>query len=202
MLPDVSQADRSDLDLVDAARGGDYAAFERLVLRFRDRVYRLARGMTANEAEAEEVVQDTFLSVFRKIATFRGDSSVSSWVYRVAANAALMRMRRERRKPLLSIEDTSPDFTEDGTRFIDAPGEWARQPEEQLLDRELGARIESAIGELPEKYRLVLLLRDVEGLSNEEVADTLGVTVPTVKSRLHRSRLFVRDELETYFRKK
>lgn len=203
MLPDVSHpSDGSkDLDLVNAARSGDYSAFEQLVHRFRDRVYRLARGMTANEAEAEEVVQETFLAVFRKLESFRGESSVSSWIYRVAANNALMRLRRQRRKPHLSIEDTRPDFTTDGTEYIDAPGEWARQPDEQLLDRELGAHIESAIGELPEKYRLVLLLRDVEGLSNEAVADTLGLTVPTVKSRLHRSRLFVRDRLETYFKK-
>jgi RNA polymerase sigma-70 factor (ECF subfamily) len=192
----------SDSDLLEAARGGDYAAFEKLVRRFRDRVFRLARGMTSNDAEAEEVVQDTFLNIFRRLAAFRGDSTVSSWIYRVAANAALMRLRRQRRKPHLSLEDTRPDFTDDGTRFIEEPGEWARQPDEQLLDRELGNRIETAIGELPEKYRLVLLLRDVEGLSNEEAANALGVTIPTVKSRLHRSRLFVRDELETYFRKK
>ncbi len=198
MAPDTG----SDLDLVDAARRGDYAAFERLVSRFRDRIFRLARGMTSNDDEAEEVVQDTFLAVFRKLGTFRGESSVSSWIYRVAANNALMRLRRQRRKPHLSIEDARPDFTEDGTEFVDSPGDWARQPDEKLLDRELGVRIESAIAELPEKYRMVLLLRDVEGLSNEQVADTLGVTVPTVKSRLHRSRLFVRDELETYFRRK
>jgi RNA polymerase sigma-70 factor (ECF subfamily) len=200
--PTCEPSANSDSDLLEAARDGDYAAFEKLVRRFRDRVYRLARGMTADDAEAEEVVQDTFLSIFRRLAAFRGDSTVSSWIYRVAANAALMRLRRQRRKPHLSLEDTRPDFTDDGTRYIEEPGEWARQPDEQLLDRELGKRIETAIGELPEKYRLVLLLRDVEGLSNEEAANTLGVTVPTVKSRLHRSRLFVRDELETYFRKK
>jgi RNA polymerase sigma-70 factor (ECF subfamily) len=113
-----------------------------------------------------------------------------------------MRLRRQRRKPLLSIEDTRPSFSEDGTKFINPPGDWARNPDEQLLDRELGARIESAIAELPEKYRLVLLLRDVEELSAEEVADTLGVTIPTVKSRLHRSRLIVRDRLEDYFSRK
>ncbi len=192
----------SDVQLLDAARTGDYDAFERLVRRFRDRVFRLARGMATSDAEAEEVVQEAFLNIFRKMGTFRGQSSVASWVYRVAANAALMQLRRARRKPHLSIEDNRQDFSEDGTALASSFGDWAKQPEESLLSRELGDSIEGAISELPEKYRLVLLLRDVEGLSNEEVANTLGVTVPTVKSRLHRSRLFVRGQLEDYFRRR
>ncbi len=198
----VRSDEPTDLALVHSAQRGDYACFEELVRRYRDRVYRLARGMTTSDAEAEEVVQDTFLNLFRHLESFRGEAAVSSWIFRVAANAALMRLRRLRRKPLLSLEDTRPDFSEDGTHYIDPPGDWARQPEQTLLSRELGAQIEAAIAELPEKYRLVLLLRDVEGLSNEEVADTLGITLPTVKSRLHRSRLFVRDALDDYFRKR
>jgi RNA polymerase sigma-70 factor (ECF subfamily) len=197
-----SESGPTDLELLDGARRGDYAAFEELVRRFRDRVYRLARGMTANDAEAEEVVQDTFLSVFKGLDSYRGDAAVAGWIFRVAANAALMRLRRQRRRPLLSLEDTRPDFSEDGTRHVNPPGDWAKQPDEKLISRELGERIEAAIAELPEKYRLVMLLRDVEGLSAEEVADTLGITIPTVKSRLHRSRLFVRDALEDYFRRR
>jgi RNA polymerase sigma-70 factor (ECF subfamily) len=189
-----------DLDLVDKARAGDYDAFGELVRRFQDRVFRLARGMTANDAEAEEVMQDTFLNVFRNLHSYRGDSAVANWILRVAANAALMRLRRQRRKPLLSLEDARPDFSEDGASFITPPGDWAKQPDEKLISRELRERIDAAIADLPEKYRLVFLLRDVEGLSADEVADALGVTVPTVKSRLHRSRLFVRDALDDYFR--
>lgn len=188
-----------DAELLDAARAGDYSAFETLVHRYRDRVYRLALGMMHDADEAEEVAQETFLNIFRGLRRFRGESSVGSWVYRVAANACLMRLRGRRRKPLLSIDDTLPGFADTGGATLTPPGDWARQPDDKLLSSELGKHIDSAIAELPEKYRMVLLLRDVEGLSNEEVADTLGLTVPTVKSRLHRSRLFVRERLEAYF---
>jgi RNA polymerase sigma-70 factor (ECF subfamily) len=188
-----------DAELLEAARRGEYSAFETLVQRYRDRVYRLALGMMHEPAEAEEVVQETFLSVFRGLQRFRGESSVGTWVYRVAANACLMRLRGRRRKPLLSIDDTLPSYADTGGDALTPPGDWARQPDDQLLSSELGEHLESAIAKLPEKYRMVLLLRDVEGLSNEEVAETLGLTVPTVKSRLHRSRLFVRERLEAYF---
>ncbi|MBI3179044.1 MAG: sigma-70 family RNA polymerase sigma factor [Deltaproteobacteria bacterium] len=190
---------RSDHELASAARAGDYAAFEEIVRRYRDRVYRLAYGMTRNAHEAEEVLQDTFLNIFKNLEQFRGDSALSSWIYRVAANAALMRLRGQKRKPLLSLEEAVPNFDTTVSESLLPAGEWARQADEKLLSKELATRIEDAISRLPEKYRLVLLLRDVEGLANDEVAQTLGITVPTVKSRLHRSRLYVRAELEHYF---
>jgi RNA polymerase sigma-70 factor (ECF subfamily) len=192
----------TDRDLVRAAQGGDYEAFEEIVRRYHDRVFRLAYGMTKSDSEAEEVVQDTFLNVFKNLRSFRADSAPGSWIYRVAANSALMRLRTKRRKPLLSVEDL-PAAENGGTEGGLWPvGAWARQPEDKLLSQELQTRLETAIAHLPEKYRLVLLLRDVEGLNNEEVADTLGLTVPTVKARLHRSRMFVRDEIDRYFKQK
>ncbi|MEE8410521.1 MAG: sigma-70 family RNA polymerase sigma factor [Myxococcota bacterium] len=190
-----------DSELVAAAKGGDSVAFEEIVRRYRDRVYRLALGMMHDAAEAEEVVQDTFLNVFRALGAFRGNAAVSSWIYRVATNSSLMRLRIKRRKPLLSLEETAGGPTDLGARQLLPPGDWARTPDETLLSRELGDQIESAIASLPAKYRMVILLHDVEGLSNEEVAETLGLTIPTVKSRLHRSRLIVRDRLGTYFRR-
>lgn len=194
---------RSDLELFLAAQKGDYPAFEEIVHRYHDRVFRLAYGMTKSESDAEEVVQDTFLNVFRSLPSFRAAASPGTWIYRVAANSALMRLRTKRRKPLLSLEDVpAADRSEDITRSLTPPGDWSRQPDEKLLTRELGDLIDRAVDALPEKYRLVLLLRDVEGLSNEEVAATLGLTIPTVKSRLHRSRMCVRERLEEYFRSK
>ncbi len=199
MQPLDARNDRSDSVLLDAARQGDYDAFEELVRRYRDRIFRLAHGMTKTTAEAQEVVQDTFLSLFRGLHSYRGQSTVASWIYRIAANSALMRLRRGRRHALVSIEDRPSAWYDDGKRWIVPPGEWSRTPDEKLLTRELGSRLDAAIGRLPEQYRVVLLLRDVEGLDITNVAETLGLTVPTVKSRLHRARLFVRAELESYF---
>jgi RNA polymerase sigma-70 factor (ECF subfamily) len=196
---EAAQAGTTDLQLMQAAQVGDYTAFEELVRRYHDRVYRLAFGMTKSEQDAEEVVQDTFLNAFRSLQAFRHDSAPGSWIFRIAANGALMKLRTKRRKPLLSIEDMPSSADDRRKRAIWPVGEWSRQPDEKLLSRELAGHIEDAIERLPEKYRLVLLLRDVEGLNNEQVADTLGLTLPTVKARLHRSRLFIRDELDRYF---
>lgn len=193
--------EKTDLELMVAAQAGDYQSFEELVRRYHDRVFRLALGMTKNEQEAEEAVQDTFLHVFRSLPTFRRDSAPGSWIFRIAANSALMLLRTKRRKPLLSIEDVPQSANDKRLKSVWPAAEWTRQPDEKLLSRELAHHLEDAITRLPEKYRLVLLLRDVEGLDNEQVAETLGLTLPTVKARLHRSRLFIRDELDRYFGK-
>ena len=190
---------RTDLELMEAAQAGDYPAFEELVRRYHDRVFRLAFGMTKSVHDAEEVVQDTFLNAFRSLASFRRDSAPGSWIFRIAANSALMRLRTKRRKPFLSIEEVPASADDRRKRAMWPTSEWSRQPDEKLLSRELAHHLEDAIERLPEKYRLVLMLRDVEGLNNEQVADALGLTLPTVKARLHRSRLFIRDELDRYF---
>lgn len=190
----------SDRDLIETAQVGGkkgFAAFETLVARYRDRIYRLALGMTKSPSEAEEVVQEAFLNVYRNLDGFRGESTPSTWIYRITTNAALMRLRSKRRKPLLSIEDLEPPQKPRGS--IWPAGIWSRKPDEALLDQELRQQIERAINQLPEKYGIVLLLRDVEGLSNTEVAEMVGLTVPTVKARLHRARLVVRGEIERYF---
>lgn len=189
----------SDHSLFAAAQGGDFNAFEQVVERYHERVYRLAMGMIHSPSDAEEVVQETFLSMFRNLHTLKNETAPSSWIYRIAVNAALMRLRQRRRKPLLSIEDQPPP-TVDVSLWPSST--WAQQPDAQLLSKEVQGRIEEAISRLPDKYRLVLLLRDVEGRNNEEVADALGLTVPTVKSRLHRARLLVREVLQTYFQKR
>jgi RNA polymerase sigma-70 factor (ECF subfamily) len=193
-------AEASDDDLFDAAKRGNFAAFETVVRRHHPRIYRVAYGMTQSANDAEEVVQDTFLRVFRGLEGFRRQSSPSTWIYQIAVNTALMRMRQRRRKPLLSLGDYPHLEDQSHEPLLGTPGRWARSPDKSLLDQELAVSIETAIEALPDKYRMVIVLRDVEGQSAEEVAQTLGLTIPTVKARLHRARLCVRRALHHYFK--
>jgi RNA polymerase sigma-70 factor, ECF subfamily len=189
----------TDEELVARARTQDFGAFEQLVERYEDKVYRLAFRFVRNETEAKEIVQDTFLSIWRKLDTFKGDAQFGSWLYRVAANAALMRLRSQRRHPEVSTEELPVDFL-DTYGHLPAPGDnWARRPDDELQSDELRRRIQSAVDDLPEIYRTVFLVRDVEGLSTEETAEVLGISVPTVKTRLHRARLALRQAIGQYF---
>jgi RNA polymerase sigma-70 factor (ECF subfamily) len=200
---DTTAAD-SDMALVERARNKDFAAFEELMSRYEDKVFRLAFRFVRNESEAKEILQDTFLAIWRKLDTFKGDSQFSSWVYRVAANAALMRLRSQRRHPEVSTEELPAGFL-DQQQYgqILSPGEnWARRPDDQLQSDELRRHIQSAVDGLPEIYRTVFLVRDVEGLSTEETAELLGISIPTVKTRLHRARMALREAITGYFGKK
>ena len=192
----------SDEELVARARGKDFAAFEELVSRYEDKIFRLAYRFVRNETEAKEILQDTFLSVWRKLDTFKGDSQFGSWLYRVAANAALMRLRAQRRHPEVSTEELPVDYL-DTYGHLPTQGEnWAKRPDDELQSDELRRRIQKAVDDLPEIYRTVFLVRDVEGLSTEETAEVLQISVPTVKTRLHRARLALRDAISRYFDQK
>lgn len=185
----------TDERLAEAAAAGDYAAFEQIVRRYSDRVYRLAWSFVKSDHEAEDVAQETFLNVYRALPRFEGKSKLGSWIYRITVNAALMRLRRRRRRPETSLEDTTPE----GTPVAESPLLADRTTAHDALARsELGQRIRDAVDELEEKYRVVFLMRDVEGLSIQETAEALGISVPAVKSRLHRARLFLRASLERY----
>jgi RNA polymerase sigma-70 factor (ECF subfamily) len=202
----------TDEELVARARKKDFAAFEALLERYEDKVFRLAFRFVRNESDAKEILQDTFLSIWRKLDTFKGDSQFSSWVYRVAANAALMRLRSQRRHPQISTEDLPAGFLDrytagDGAAYGDSyghlpsPGEnWAKRPDEELQSDELRRHIQAAVDALPEIYRTVFLIRDVEGLSTEETAEVLGISMPTVKTRLHRARIALREAIGKYFK--
>ena len=155
-----------DTVLVQRLRQGDAAALEALMSRYAARVFRLAHGITHSEADAEEVVQDVFLTVFRKIDSFEGRSSLGTLVYRVAANAALVKRRGKRAQVEVSLEDWLPTFKEDGHREGDRAmllADWSNTPEEEFLTRETQALVRRAIGSLPEAYQVVVLLRDMEG---------------------------------------
>lgn len=200
----TSPAGESDMALVERARNKDFAAFEQLMGRYEDKVYRLAFRFVRNESEAKEILQDTFLAIWRKLDTFKGDAQFSSWVYRVAANAALMRLRSQRRHPEISTEDLPAGYL-DQQQYgqMLSPGEnWARRPDDELQSGELRRHIQAAVDALPDIYRTVFLVRDVEGLSTEETAEMLGISVPTVKTRLHRARMALREAIATYFGKK
>lgn len=183
--------------------GQDRSSFEELVRRHRNRVYALALRMLKNEDEALEIVQETFLSAFRKLPEFRGESQFTSWLHRIAANFALMRLRHKKVVDAiiepLEMEADGGKFGPDG-RWEEYPtGMWGRRADEVVLDGELRERLSSAVDKLPEIHRAVFMLRDIDGLSYQEIADTLETTVPAVKSRLHRARLVLRDDLSMYF---
>jgi RNA polymerase sigma-70 factor (ECF subfamily) len=200
----AASAAASDMELVERARKKDYPAFEELLGRYEDKVYRLAFRFVRNESEAKEILQDTFLAVWRKLDTFKGDAQFSSWVYRVAANAALMRLRSHRRHPEVSTEDLPAGFLDQNQagQILSAGDNWARRPDEELQSEEVRRHIQAAVDALPDIYRTVFLVRDVEGLSTEETAEMLGISVPTVKTRLHRARIALREAITAYFGKK
>jgi RNA polymerase sigma-70 factor (ECF subfamily) len=186
-----------DSVLLEELRKGTPEAVENLFDRFHGKIYSLAMSILKNESDAEEATQDVFLTVVQKAHTFKGNSALYSWIYRICVNTCLMRLRGKRRGETVSIEDFMPVFTEDGMHasLID---DWSKEVERKALDKELGQVIQRFTGALSEKYRVVFVLSDVEGLSNEETAQILGLTVPAVKSRLHRARLYLRERLTRY----
>jgi RNA polymerase sigma-70 factor (ECF subfamily) len=195
----------SDEDLVERAKNRELAAFEELVSRHEEKIYRLAMRLVRNESDAQEILQEAFLSAWRNLDGFEGKSQFGSWLYRVAANAALMHLRSQRRRPAVSTEDVTAAVLEtaaerEGAGFTSG-GDWSNRPDDQFQSAELRRHIQSAIEGLPESQREVFLIRDVEGLSTEETAEVLGVSVPTVKTRLHRARLALREAIGGYFRK-
>jgi RNA polymerase sigma-70 factor (ECF subfamily) len=200
--PIAAQPVETDEELVARARAKDFGAFEELVDRYDDKIYRLAFRFVRNETEAKEIVQDTFLSVWRKLDTFKGDSQFGSWLYRVAANAALMRLRAQRRHPEVSTEELPIDYLDNYGHLPNTAENWAKRPDDELQSDELRRRIQKAVDGLPEIYRTVFLVRDVDGLSTEETAEVLQISVPTVKTRLHRARLALRDAISQYFDQK
>lgn len=198
MPSDASQV--SDSELLSRAQTGNAEAFEALVDRHRDHVFGLAFRMTRSEADAAEIAQETFLSAYQHLDDFRGDAAFGSWVYRIAANHALMRLRHQRVKDAAEGELQSPEFNERGS-LIDVPTpEWAKAGEAQVLDAELGQAIQQATDTLPEAHRQVFLLKDVDGLSYEQIAEITGDSVAAIKSRLHRARLALREAIEAFYR--
>ncbi|HET7787908.1 MAG TPA: sigma-70 family RNA polymerase sigma factor [Myxococcales bacterium] len=203
--PEEPRADGQpgDSELVARSQQGDGAAFAMLVERHRRQLYRLALRMTGSEADAQEVLQEAFLNAYQKLPLFRGEAQFSSWLYRIAANSALMRLRRKRRAPDALAEQplelAGPRFSAEGYLEPTSNSDWSQRADEKMMSGELGSAINQAVEQLPEDYRTVFLLKDVDGLSNEDIANALELTVPAVKSRLHRARLALREKLGEFF---
>lgn len=168
----------------------DQILFERLVEEFADRIYGVALRITGSASDAEDVVQDTFLAAFRHWGSFRGEAAPSTWLYRIAVNEALQRVRR--RRPVTYLEETGLDASQ--------VADWTEEIHRRAELSELREQLEEGIARLPEDYRVVLVLRDVEGLATVEVAEVLELSEAAVKSRLHRARLLLRQHLATYLR--
>lgn len=182
--------------LVAAAKAGDVAAFEELVSRYERKIYRLTLNITGNREDAEDAMQDAFLKSFSHLKTFQGESRFYTWLVRIAANEALMRLRKRRPnqfsldEPVRGDEELMPRELRD----------WGPGPEQRFAQTEMREILSSVIGQLEPDYRTVFVLRDIEELSTEDTASALGISVPAVKSRLLRARLKLRQKLDRYFK--
>lgn len=190
----IQRQELRDDELVKLAQAGDNRAFDELVRRYENKVYRLTFKILRHEDDAGEALQDAFLSAYRGLKNFKADSTFSTWLYRVATNASLMKYRK-RREGHISLEQSQSAHHD--TEPLQIP-DWTTQPLQDLLDAETRQVMEDGIARLPEELRTVFVLRDLEEKSNAEVAEILELTVAAVKSRLHRARIALRDRLNRY----
>jgi RNA polymerase sigma-70 factor (ECF subfamily) len=187
-----------DAALLAALRAGTPEAPEILVDTYGDRVYRLTYRITGSNEDAEEATQDALWTAARKIDSFKGESQFGSWLYRIAANAAYQKLRARRTKAReIAIDDVLPALDSEGLHF-EPMDDWAPRVDDNAVNGELREVLEKAIADLPPDYRIALVMHDVEGMPNPDIAETLGISLPAVKSRVHRSRLFVRKKLADY----
>jgi RNA polymerase sigma-70 factor (ECF subfamily) len=183
-----------EAQLLEALRGGDESAYERLVRELGGRMLAVARRFVRQDDEAEDIVQEAFIQAFKNIDRFEGGSKLSTWLHRITVNAALMRLRKKSRRKEVAIEDLLPSFLDDGHRAeIGEP--WTERGEDVAIREETRTLVRESIDRLPDSYRNVLLLRDIEQLDTAETAETLGITVNATKTRLHRARQALRDLL-------
>jgi RNA polymerase sigma-70 factor (ECF subfamily) len=197
--PRVGEPLSEELMLVQAAKGGDVSAFEELVKRYDRNVFRIAQHITQNREDAEDVVQDAFLKAYQNLGQFQGQSKFYTWLVRIAVNEALMRLRRRRPERMVSLDADVKTEDDSVPREV---ADWSPNPEQQYSQAELKEILTRTIQGLPPSFRTVFVLRDVEGLSTEEAAEALDLSIPAVKSRLLRARLQLRERLSRYFQKR
>jgi RNA polymerase sigma-70 factor, ECF subfamily len=201
----VAPLGRSGTNVDEAAllakmQAGDGDAFEECVRAYCGPMLRVARRILRNELDANDAVQDAFLSAFKGISKFKGESRLCTWLHRIVVNATLGQLRRQQRHPENSIEDFLPHFGE-GEHQIDPPARWKETPEIMVQNKETRELVSQCIDRLPESYRIVLLLRDIEGLSTDDTSRSLGASTAVVKTRLHRARQALRSMLDPHFRR-
>jgi len=192
------RATQDEQALVRRLQAGEDAAFEELVRQNAARLLAVARRMLRSEEDARDALQEAFLQAFRGIQKFAGDARLSTWLHRIVVNASLMKLRTRSRKPELPLDELLPRFLEDGHRSDPGPA-WRTDGPDPVESRELRTLVRANIDRLPDIYRNVLLLRDIEGLSTEETAGMLDIKVDTVKVRLHRARQALRTLLHPHF---
>jgi len=188
-------------ELVEALKRREPAAFERLLVQHGTMLYRVALRFMGQRQDAEEVLQEALLHVYEKIDTFDQRAALTSWLYRIVVNTALMHLRVQARRAEDLLDTSGPPFTADG-RHARQVGAWALPPEDSLLRQEALTHLQQAIARLPNRYRAVYVLAEIEGLPHQEIAAILGITVSTAKTRLHRARLLLREALAHYFEDK
>ena len=195
----VAAEQTEELALVDASRSGDASAFNELVQRYERKIYRLAKHITQNDEDAEDVLQEAFMKAYTHLDSFQGDSKFYTWLVRIAVNEALMKLRKRKSDKTVSLDepqDTGEDLV---TREIAV---WDDDPEKKYSREELAEILDEAVQSLKPSFRTVFVLRDIEELSTEDTAQALGISIPAVKSRLLRARLQLREKLTRYFRRK
>ncbi|QPJ64756.1 MAG: sigma-70 family RNA polymerase sigma factor [Candidatus Nitrohelix vancouverensis] len=195
---DPKEEKEAEEALVRELQSGNMDSFDQIVERYQKKIYALSFNLTRNTMDAQDVTQDVLLTLFRKIHTFQGKSAFSSWVYRITLNAAYMKLRSRKKDQSISIDELLPTFNGSGFQQ-EKVQDWSENTESLLFANETRSIIQKAVDMLPEKEKVVFLLRDVEGLSTEKVGEILDLTVPAVKSRLHRARLFLRKKLSSFF---
>lgn len=195
----VDEPVSDELTLVQAAKSGDVSAFEELVRRYDRNVFRIAQHITQNREDAEDVVQDAFLKAYSNLAQFQGQSKFYTWLVRIAVNEALMKLRRRRPERTVSLDEEVKTEEDSLPREV---ADWSPNPEQQYSQAELREILSKTIQGLPPGFRTVFVLRDVEGLSTEETAEALDLSIPAVKSRLLRARLQLRERLSRYFQRR
>ncbi|MEO7157358.1 MAG: sigma-70 family RNA polymerase sigma factor [Vicinamibacterales bacterium] len=191
--------DQNESALVERLRGRDEQALAELSSLYGSKIFQLAFRCLRNHEDAEEVVQDVLMKVFSKIEMFRGDSALSSWIYRITFNTAMSRLRRSKATRLAELTEIAlgSSATEDGPAAYD-PADWSNMADEEMLRAQMRARLVAAVGDLPAIYRAPVILRDLKGLSTEEASTRLRVKDQTLKSRLHRGRALLRKQLADF----
>ncbi len=189
-----------EAELVSRAKEGDQDAFEKLLKKYEDRIYNLAYRILGNRSDAADILQEASLKAFQALPNFSGRSSFGTWFYRIAANLCLIRLRKKKKRAALSLEEITAAKDEEGKRRAYEIPDWSNNPAASLANAELRTLLERSITELPDIYRLPFVLYEMEGKSVKEVSKMLKISESAVKTRLHRSRLALREKLSDYFR--
>jgi RNA polymerase sigma-70 factor, ECF subfamily len=190
----MTENSKEELELIEAAKAGNIDAFNKLIKKYTQTIYSFSFKVCRNEEKAKDTLQDTLINIFKSLKTFDGKSKLSTWIYKVVTNNCLMIKRSEKSHRTVSVDELQID-----PEYNSAFESYQESPSKKTLNTELKTKMDEAIKKLPVKYRLVFLLRDVEGLSIDETRQILNLTVPVIKSRLFRARNFLKKELQEYY---